>query len=91
MTLLPATALCLQGSVSEQSLRGMVPRAVQALGQGIAADTSGAEYEVREDCGPPAAPVVGRQLLAATLQSACLLQPVTLQTVPLLRAVFWGQ
>ncbi|KAF6263267.1 P-loop containing nucleoside triphosphate hydrolase protein [Scenedesmus sp. NREL 46B-D3] len=35
------------GSMSSPELQGIVPRAVQALGEGIAADTSGAEYEVR--------------------------------------------
>uniref|UniRef100_A0A383WLH3 Kinesin-like protein n=1 Tax=Tetradesmus obliquus TaxID=3088 RepID=A0A383WLH3_TETOB len=35
------------GSISSPELQGIVPRAVQALGEGIAADTSGAEYEVR--------------------------------------------
>jgi hypothetical protein len=33
--------------MSSPDLQGIVPRAVQAIGEGIAADTSGAEYEVR--------------------------------------------
>lgn len=36
----------LQGDVSDPDQRGIVPRAVEALGEGIAADDSGAEYEV---------------------------------------------
>ena len=36
-----------QGDVSHPELRGIVPRAVEALGEGIAADDSGGEYEVR--------------------------------------------
>jgi hypothetical protein len=40
-------ACTLQGSMSSPDLQGIVPRAVQAIGEGIAADTSGAEYEVR--------------------------------------------
>jgi len=36
-----------QGSVSNPEQHGIVPRAVQALGEGIAADASDAEYEVR--------------------------------------------
>ncbi|KAF8056851.1 kin [Scenedesmus sp. PABB004] len=35
------------GSVDDAGLRGLVPRAVAALGEGIAADTSGAEFSVR--------------------------------------------
>ncbi|GBF99459.1 kinesin heavy chain [Raphidocelis subcapitata] len=35
------------GDVTHPELRGIVPRAVQALGEGIAADASAAEYEVR--------------------------------------------
>lgn len=35
-----------QGDVTKPLLRGIVPRAVEALGEGIAADSSGAEYEV---------------------------------------------
>lgn len=37
--------LLLQGCVTGEE-RGLVPRAVQALGEGIEADTSGAEFEV---------------------------------------------
>jgi hypothetical protein len=33
--------------MSSPDLQGIVPRAVQAIGEGIAADTSGAEYEVQ--------------------------------------------
>lgn len=39
-----------QGTIDGEE-RGLVPRAVQALGQGIEADTSGAEFEVREGGG----------------------------------------
>jgi hypothetical protein len=45
-SLLPMAALRLQGDVSHPQLRGIVPRAVEALGEGIAGDSSGAEYEV---------------------------------------------
>jgi len=38
----------LQGSISDPEEHGIVPRAVQILGEGIAADKSNAEYEV---CG----------------------------------------
>jgi hypothetical protein len=52
-----------QGDVSHPELRGVVPRAVQALGEGIAADAdSGAEYKVRRwgarQAGGAAGPVV---------------------------------
>lgn len=38
---------CLQGDVSDPRQQGVVPRAVRALGAGIAADASGAEWAVR--------------------------------------------
>lgn len=37
--------MLLQGSIDGEQ-RGLVPRAVQALGEGIEADSSGAEFEV---------------------------------------------
>lgn len=40
-----AAAAVSQGSIDGNE-RGLVPRAVQALGEGIEADTSGAEFEV---------------------------------------------
>jgi hypothetical protein len=40
-----------QGDVADPELRGIVPRAVEALGEGIAADDSGAEYEVHRPRG----------------------------------------
>jgi hypothetical protein len=41
-----AAATCLQGCIDGEE-RGLVPQAIQALGDGIEADTSGAEFEVR--------------------------------------------